>query len=125
MVDKRLSHMMTLTNSDVNAMQTQGDCNLSDNEEEKTQTHAKSQKKALLSIDNILKKIKKDPIQNTSQMTYSQITPDENNYGVLIRYKAPISSIMAKNLDIVLLRNLVLKTRGMLFRQFGTNVKNK
>lgn len=42
------------------------DCNLSDEEEEKTQTHQGAQKKALLSIDKILNSIKKDQL-NTSQ----------------------------------------------------------
>jgi len=34
------------------------DCNLSDNEEEKTQSHVATQKKAYLRIDKILSKIK-------------------------------------------------------------------
>lgn len=38
------------------------DCNLSDGEEEKTQTHHSTQKKAFLSIDKILNTIKKDDI---------------------------------------------------------------
>lgn len=45
------------------------DCNLSDEEEEKTQTHINAQKKAFLSIDKILKSIKTDQLNTSQNMT--------------------------------------------------------
>jgi hypothetical protein len=39
-------------------MEPEEDCNLSDNEEEKTQIQVSTQKKALLSIDKIISSIK-------------------------------------------------------------------
>jgi hypothetical protein len=48
------------------------ECNLSDGEEEKTQTHTSTQKKAFLSIDKILNTIKKGENNNTSHTLISQ-----------------------------------------------------
>lgn len=49
-------------------------------------------------------------------MTNTQII-DKENFGALVKYKEVLPSMIAKKVDLILLRNLVLKTRGYLNRQ--------
>ena len=93
------------------------DCNLEDEEEERTQNNTTTQKKALLSIDKILTSIKSPDCLKTSDGAMATLGFDEegqDQFGTLIKYKDTLPSIISKKLDGVLLRNLVLRCRGVL-----------
>ena len=72
------------------------DCNLSDNEEEKTQVKLNNQKKALLSVDKILKAIKAKA--QTSLNLNSKIEDEiiDEKGCVLQKYRVPFSKQVAK-----------------------------
>lgn len=97
------------------------ECNLSDNEEEKTTVQASTQKKAFLSLDKILNSIKQevDITQNESSLMLTRNQAEEamDQFGTLIKVKDPLPKMIAKKLDQVLLRKLALKSRGFLHRK--------
>jgi hypothetical protein len=91
------------------------DCNLTDTEEEKTQTHFSTQKKAFLSIDKILNSIKKET-QSSALMTKDGEML-EDHFGAMVKYKDLLPQMIAKKIDQVLLRNLAIKMRGIMHRK--------
>ena len=98
------------------------DCNLDDDEEEKTMGQSSAQKKAFISVNNILDRIKKDELNvtNLSQLTMKlndTELQEEDQFGSLAKSEVQISKIIARRMDNLLLRDLALKCRGFLYRR--------